>query len=499
MSVRDADPAWQAGVADRAKVAALAAGREASLPYIRPLPGHDVDTTGKKYREGAYFLPITARSQEAFGGLVFAKAPMRNLPEALGGIAADVTRTGQDLDRFAEMAFDAVLSTGCVCLVADYPQAVEGVTVLQAEQQGIRPFLTLYDGSSILAARFVGDGAARVLGHVRLLETVEETDAADEWALAVVEQVRVLDFDAAGLYRQRVFRESKSTSASVASQWLQHGETIEPKMAGKRMSALPVYFTNARDAEPRPDTPPLRDLADVNIAHLNDSAAYQWGLVWTANPTPVFIGLNLPEGEGVKLGSSEGLALPIGGDAKFMEFTGAGLSELRASLEGKRRDGALMGARLLLEDGKSAITAETARIQRAGEVSVVAGIANAVSECLTKALTFVAQWAGIDTTVTNEKGASAPLSYWLNTNLNPSGLSAQDLAGLLAAWQAGAITLQDLYANLQQAEIVDPSKSFLDHQEQLAEAGGALGMIEPEEDEPAEDAPEDDANEGEAA
>lgn len=493
MSVRDADPDWQSGAADRAKVAALAGGREAALHYIRPLPGHD-DATGKKYRAGAYFLPITARSQEAFGGLVFAKTPMRNLPEALDGIAADVTRTGQDLDRFAEMAFDAVLTTGCVCIVADYPQAVEGVTVLQAEQQGIRPFLTLYDGSSILAARFVGEGSARVLGHVRLLETVEEPDPADEWALAVVEQVRVLDLDAAGLYRQRVFREVKS--ASVASTWVQHGETIEPRKAGARMPALPVYFTNARDAEPRPDTPPLRDLADVNIAHLNDSAAYQWGLVWTANPTPVFIGLNLNEGEGVKLGSSEGLALPIGGDAKFMEFTGAGLSELRASMEGKRRDGALMGARLLLEDGKSAITAETARIQRAGEVSVVAGIANAVSECLTKALAFVADWAGIDATVTNEKGATAPLSYWLNTNLNPSGLSAQDLAGLLAAWQAGAITLQDLYANLQQAEIVDPSKSFLDHQEQLAEAGEALGMIEANDDEPEA---EGDAGEGEAA
>lgn len=154
-------------------------------------------------------------------------------------------------------------------------------------------------------------------------------------------------------------------------------------------------------------------------------------------------------------------------------------------MEGKRRDGALMGARLLLEDGKAAITAETARIQRAGEVSVIAGIANAVSECLTKALTFVAEWAGIDATVTNEKGAGAPLSYWLNTNFNPSGLSAQDLAGLLAAWQAGAITLQDLFGNLQQAEIIDPSKSFLEHVDELAEAGEALGMIEAE-DEPAQ-------------
>ena len=148
---------------------------------------------------------------------------------------------------------------------------------------------------------------------------------------------------------------------------------------------------------------------------------------------------------------------------------------------------------------KSAITAETARIQRAGEVSVVAGIANAVSECLTKALTFVAEWAGIDATVTNEKGAGAPLSYWLNTDLNPAGLSAQDLAALLGAWQAGAITLQDLYANLQRADIIDPSKSFLDHVEELAEAGGALGAIEVEDDQPDDAIDPAEGVEGEAA
>ena len=160
----------------------------------------------------------------------------------------------------------------------------------------------------------------------------------------------------------------------------------------------------------------------------------------------------------MKLGSSEGIALPLTGDAKFMEFTGKGLEELREAMDAKRRDAAVMGARMLLESGRQAIAAETARIERAGETSVVSGIANALSDCLTKALTFMAEWAQI----------GGDVEYWLNTDLNPAGLSPQELTALVGAWLNGAITKQELFAKLQQAEIVDPAKSFEDHEEEIA-------------------------------
>jgi hypothetical protein len=496
MTVRTADRAWASFADDRAKVAALMGGRETSKAYIRALPGHNT-ATQTKFADGAYFLPMTARSAEAFGGLVFAKAPTRAIPAALDPILTDLTRTGQDVDRFAEMAFDAVLETYAICVVIDYPQTPGGMTKKEAEDRGIRPFATLYDGKTILAARFSGDGDARQLGHVRLLETVEEPDPADEWAVVSVEQVRVLDLDEAGFYRQRIYRRVENTNA--ADTWEQYGETIEPKMANARMSVIPAFFSNPRDAEPRPGVPPLRDIADVNIAHLNDSAAYQWGILWTANPTPVFIGFNFKEGDTVSLGSAGGLTSdnPVA-KAAFMEFTGSGLSELRASMEAKRRDGAMMGARLLMEESKAAIAAETARIQRAGETSVIAGIANAVSECLTKALTFLAQWAGIEPKVVDGANGSAPLYYWLNTDLNPAGLSSQDIMALLAAWQAGGISEQELFACLQAGEVIDPAKSFEDHKEERDAEGMALGVMggnddgmDPEDATEAADAPTD--------
>lgn len=474
MGVRDADPAWKEYAPEIEKVEDLLEGRADSLKYVRALPGHDADRVDL-YRKGAYFLPMTARTAEAMGGLVFAKSPIRNLPAGLETIAADVTRTGQDIDRFAETVFDAVLASHTAMVLVDYPPTAEATTRGIAEAQGIAPFLTLYDADCILAARFTGDGPARRLGHVRVVETVEEPDPVDPWAMVCVEQVRVLDLDEAGFYRQRVYRKARKDDGSEV--WEQSGLDIYPLLNNKKLTIIPAYFSTPRDAEPKPGIPPLRDIADVNIAHLNDSASYQWGLMWTANPTPVFKDLSLAEGSNtVKLGSSEGLQVGPNGDAFFMEFTGAGLSEIRLSMEAKRRDGAMMGARLLIEDTKASITAETARIQRAGETSIVVGIANAVSECLTKALTFLSTWAGVEPTVTTKDGAS-PLKYWLNPDINPAGLTAPQIAALLSAWQAGAMTLEDLFKAFQAGEIIDATKSFADHVEELEAEGPGLGSM----------------------
>lgn len=463
MAVNERDPAWAVHAGARKKVNDLLSGREDALPYVRALPGHE-EETAKKFREGAYYLPVTARTAEAFSGLVFGKTPTRSNLDALDAYLGDVTGSGQDIDRFAEQGFDGILSTGAVMVLVDYPDAPAGATKADAEAEGVRPTLKLYDATAILAARVQKVGAALKLSHIRVAEIVEEKDAADEFKLSQVAQVRVLDLDEAGLYRQRVFRQ-------LDSQWVQFGDTVEPKRQNARLNVIPAFFSNPRDGEPNPARPPLDDIADISVAHLNNSAALEWALLWTANPTPVFKGLTIGEGETIKLGSSEGLIVTEGGDAKFMEFTGSGLSELRMALEAKRKDAALMGARMLLETGRAAIAAETARIERAGETSVVSGIANALSDCLTKALTFMADWAGV---------SSEGIQYWLNTDLNPAGLSAQELTALLAAWQSGAITLEDLFENLQRAEIVDPAKSFEDHREELDAQGEGLGTVKDE-------------------
>ncbi|WP_404415518.1 DUF4055 domain-containing protein [Brevundimonas vesicularis] len=462
MPVNDRDPAWAEHQGDRKKVADIFAGRECAVGYIRGLPGWDVATL-QNIQEGAYFLPMVARTVETFGGLVFMKAPSRTLPAGLEPYLKDVTQSGQEVDRFAEQTLDAVMLSGAVMVLVDYPSSSERVTRARAEEMGRRPVLRLYDGNAILAARTMQVGAARKLSHVRLLEQVQEEDPQDRFKLVEIEQVRVLDL-VDGSYVQTVWRAKDGQWSAI--------ETVTPTMNAKALDAIPAFFSNTRDGEPVPAKPPLTDLADINVAHLNNAAQYEWALAWLGAPVLFGAGISLNEGETIQMGASSAV---ITGEAnaklEIVQADAAKFSGLKTAMDDKRRDAAALGARMLMESPRAAIAAETARIERAGETSVVGAMANAVSQCLTNALTFMAQWAGV----------SGDVLYWLNTDLLPAGMDPQQLEALLKAWQSGAISKRELFAKLQQGEIVDPAKSYEDHEEEVAEEGAAPGLVEEDE------------------
>lgn len=450
MAVNDRDPSWGAHLNDRKKVADIFGGREKAVSYIRGLPGWDAPTL-TNIQGGAYFLPMVARTVETFGGLVFMKAPTRTIPKGLTPYLDDVTQAGQEIDRFAEQALDAVMLTGAVMVLVDYPASEERVTRAQAEQMGRRPVLRLYDANAILAARTTLIGTARKLTHIRLLEEVEEVDVNDEFKIVAVEQVRVLDL-IEGQYRQTVWRKAESGVWTA-------GPTITPRMNNAPLSAIPAFFSNTRDGEAIPARPPLTDLADINVAHLNNSAQYEWALAWLGAPILFGAGITLGDGETIQMGASAALVSPEpNAKLEIVQADASKFSGLKVGMDDKRRDAAALGARMLMETPRAAIAAETARIERAGETSVVGAMANAVSQCLTNALRLLAQWAGV----------SGEVLYWLNTDLVPNSMTPQDLTALLDAWQRGAITKQDLFAKLQAGEVIDGSKTFDEHEEELA-------------------------------
>jgi hypothetical protein len=459
VAVKDADPDWGKYQANRDRVSAVLAGREEAIGLIVGMPGWRDDTLGA-YRDGAYFLPMVSRTLETFGGLVFLKAPTRTFPVGLEAFTDDVTGTGQEIDRFAEAAFDAVLKTSATGVLVDYPQAPTNLTKAEAQKQGFRPTLRLYDANSILAARVTTVDGVQRLTHVRLLEDYTEA-GTDEFTISTRQQVRVLDLDG-GFYRQRVFREQGGVWTS--------GEVVEPTMAGVRLTSIPMFFSSTRDGEPRCDKPPLLDLSDINVAHLQNSAAMEWALMWLGNPILFGSGIKVADGETLAVGSSQAVLGPIGSTLEIVQADGESVGALKRAMDDKRRDAAALGARMLMESPRAAIAAETARIERAGEASVIGAVANAVSQCLTNALRLLAEWAGVSGSVVTRtkagepvvgadgKPVERPLLYWLNTDLMPTRMSAQDLEALLKAWQAGALSKRELFSRFQEAEVVDPAE-----------------------------------------
>lgn len=103
---------------------------------------------------------------------------------------------------------------------------------------------------------------------------------------------------------------------------------------------------------------------------------------------------------------------------------------------------------------------------------MLSSVAQAISLGMTRALGWFSEWAG----------ATGDASIDLNRDFYPIDMSPQEIAGLVAAWQAGAISDQVLFDNLQQGEIIPHGVTLEEEQARIAESGPKLSPVLPQQD-----------------
>lgn len=464
MSIDAKHKAYVAAQRQWTKVRAFMQGGEYVTPYVLALPGHDADTIAE-YRRRAYYLPAVARSVDAFVGLIMNPEPVIQAPAGMTEYLDDVSFDGEPVKRMIGRTAREVVSIGRCAVVVDYPQdqRAASLSVAEAEALGLRAYARFYKSEDVLDWRVMSRGGERILSFLKLRESAEVTDPKDEWLIKSVERIRVLDLFE-GRYRQRVFEKGDiiGKDGKPLGGWTKIGEDIFPMAGGASLTELPavVFGPDTLDVT-EVATPPIAEMVDIAYSHLQDSASLQWALMWVGNPTPVFINLNLPDGDTIKLGSSQGISLREGGDAKFLSLGADGIGAIRQALEDKRRDMAAIGARLLADETSAQISRDTAIIQRAGEHSVLANIATTIADGWKRVLGYLAMWAG----------AKGDIAVTLNTDFVPQGMTSGELSEMVAAVQAGMISTRDLFAILQKRSVVRADKTFDEHQDELDEDG----------------------------
>ena len=67
--------------------------------------------------------------------------------------------------------------------------------------------------------------------------------------------------------------------------------------------------------------------------------------------------------------------------------------------------------------------------------------------------------------------------YELNTDYNPTGMNAQSLTAMVAAFQGGAISYDTLYENLQRGEIASTERTAQDERKLIQNANTGMDDI----------------------
>ena len=158
----------------------------------------------------------------------------------------------------------------------------------------------------------------------------------------------------------------------------------------------------------------------------------------------------------------------VSSDATFGILQPDGNSDaLRISLQDDEQRMAALGAEALKPRVSGAESAEAKSLDQVAQNSTTANVAITVSEAITKAINFAAMWMG----------SSELAEYSMNTDYNPTGMSAQNLTALLAAWQSSAISYDTFYENLQRGEIASTERTAEDEQALIGNANTGMDEL----------------------
>ena len=392
----------------------------------------------KDYADGAVLYNFVKRTLSGMVGAVMRKPPEVKLPTALQYLLTNCNGAGLGIAQQAQDALREDDSLGRAGLLVDAPP-VAAATKAEQNAGMLNPRILMYTAENIINWRHETLGSTQVLKFIVLREVYEYTSGIDEFSVLIGEQYRVLEI-VDGRYRQRLFRFDSTGSLT--------GE-IEVIEVNPPRNTIPFVFIGSDNNDAAIDPSPLETLVDLNIGHYRNSADVEESSFICSQPT-----LMLYPGEsmtlerfkeanpnGIRMGSRSGHVLGSGGSSELLQAQESNLA--KTLMLDKENQAVMAGAQLLTPTAQ--ITAESARIQRGADTSIMSTIAGNVSAAYEQAIKWCAEMMG----------ATGEIVFELNQEFFLQPMTAQDRAAWMADINAGLLPRRAYQAALRSSGVTN--------------------------------------------
>jgi len=463
-------PAW---LRARDVFAGEDAVKVAAEKYLPRLDCQD-DKEYLAYKNRASFFNASARTADGFVGLIFRRDPTFKLPDAGAGVGAALTEFVEDADMlgtsltaFTKKLVTEIVNVGRAGTLVDWNE--------KAEQ---RAYAVAYSAEDIINWHTERVNGRNVLTLVVLKEVSQmPASETDPFVPEEIQQLRVLKLvppqntaDSASRtgnepadwsYQVEIWQflpegqNAGSTSKRGKRKW-KLVDTLTPLRLGKPLPLIPFVFHGPRHSLPEVDKIPLSDIIVVNLDHYRLTADYKHGMHFTALPTAWVSGFD--KSASLRIGSSTAwVAEAPGATAGFLEFTGQGLTTFERAMDRDEQLMAVLGTRMLESRKRVGETAASIELRQSGENSILNTISLSVSASLTQVLRWVYWWNSTEP-IPDAIGPDLVLAS-LNTDFSITGMSFQEIAALVAAWQAGAISQDTMLDLFRAGEVIAPGRT----------------------------------------
>lgn len=438
--VSDKSSAISAMEADWAMIQALMGGtramRAAGEKLLPRFPNEEKDIYTARLAVSTLF-PAYRRTISVMVGKPFGKpiTLSEDVPPQIAGTdqeegwAADIDREGVNLHAFAAEMFGEALAYGLAGILVEAPKATGGQTRAAEKATGMRPYWVRVKHGQILGWRDEVQNGRHVLTQLRLAETTVEPDGM--WGEKTVERVRVLTPGAWELYEKR------AAGVAGGEEWIKVDEGVSGLA---EIPFVPLY--GWREGFMR-GSPPLLDLAFANVKHWQ-SQSDQDNILHVAR-VPILAIVGADDKTVVTVGAGSAINIPQGGDAKFVEHSGAAIGAGLESLKALEEQMIQAGAELLTKRPGDRSATEAANDADANK-SDLQRIVETFEDSLDQALYFTAQFAGL------ADGGHVELFKEFGVSIDAAA-SAQVLQAMRAA---GDLSFETYFAELQRRGYIAP-------------------------------------------
>lgn len=405
--------------------AAVKAAGELYMPF--PSVGMKASDQGyKNFVRRTAMFPAAARVLDGCLSLVFQKDPVLVSP-TIAPIKDAITYDMESLELFAEQLVSETLISNYTGILIDAPSDDErpaGLNGANAIELGYHPFLALYPFEAVLDHKFGKVGGGHGWVYVKL------SDGENKWR-----ELRLVN----GIYSMTVHEREDSSSDYQT-------RTITPKRDGKPLDFIPFKLVTTKKKDRWPSKALLDDVVNVNCHHYVLSGDHSAALFHCSGPQKVVVNpAPQIDQDGNPLSSN---VYPAGpdkvwelhdsdehkADVRFLEFTGAGVAEIRNEKTEFKSQMSALGSRILQDEKAAPEAAEALAIRQTSQNAAIVTVTASVAKQLEEVLRWLAYWMGA------ASKADPETRFMLNVDLVPAKLTPQEVAEIRNLVAAGMMS-----------------------------------------------------------
>jgi hypothetical protein len=419
---------------------------KASGQLYTPKPSAMTTDQYAAYLARAHYIGAPAMTQRALAGIALRKDPVVALPPRLEALRLSATDDQAPLAILIEDVLREVLAFGRVGLLLDFPSTGTTATSL--------PHFAMFKAETVEEFETAFVNGKKVLTSVHL-KSDERFDNSDAHYHLYLEDT---------IYKFRRFiLDDQQDRVNI-------GEEVIPTVGGKALNAIPFILVSHEGIRPEDVTPPFLALCRTALAHFATSADLRHSLHLTAAPTPYISGSVPANKVPSSIGAGSLWLLPENCQVGMLEFSGAGVSAMREELTNLERVMASQGARMLSASVNRNEEIATATQRTRSELALLHGSVVSTEAALNALLRIAAEWVGA-----SPDEAKVTMSRdFIEVALDPKAAEVQ-----MRLWQAGAISRQTLYENLQQGEIARADRTYEEELTLIENDEGDLSPVVP--------------------